>query len=95
MTPYLEACFGGGGRIGLIVTETSESIRRESDWGVRLRARTALLTLVVGEEVPVNRCRISQNLSPAGVRSDRRLMHAIKEKVVVITAASSGIGEAT
>jgi len=25
------------------------------------------LTLVVGEEVPVNRCKISQNFSPAGV----------------------------
>jgi hypothetical protein len=32
MTPYLEACFGGGGRIGFFVTGTSESIRRESDW---------------------------------------------------------------
>ena len=32
MTPYLEACFGGGGRIGFFVTDTSESIRRESDW---------------------------------------------------------------
>ena len=32
MTPYLEACFGGGGRIGLFVTGTSESIRRDSDW---------------------------------------------------------------
>jgi hypothetical protein len=28
MTPYLEACFGGGGRIGLFVKGTS----RESDW---------------------------------------------------------------
>jgi hypothetical protein len=28
MTPYLEACFGGGGRIGFFVTGTP----RESDW---------------------------------------------------------------
>jgi hypothetical protein len=27
------------------------------------------LTLVVGEEVPVNRCKISQNFSPADVTS--------------------------
>ena len=32
MTPYLEACFGGGGRIGVIVTGISKSIRGESDW---------------------------------------------------------------
>ena len=32
MTPYLEACFGGGRRIRLFVTGTSESIRRKSDW---------------------------------------------------------------
>jgi hypothetical protein len=31
--------------------------------------QSSLLTLVVGEEVPVNRCKISQNFSPAGVTS--------------------------
>ena len=32
MTPYLEACFGGGGRIGLFVTRTSRESDREYDY---------------------------------------------------------------
>jgi len=32
------------------------------EWG-----QSSLLTLVVGEEVPVNRCKISQNFSPTAV----------------------------
>ncbi len=39
---------------------------RMKEWG-----RSSLLTLVIGEQVPVNRRKISQNFSPAGVTSDR------------------------
>jgi hypothetical protein len=35
-------------------------------WG-----QSSLLTLVIGEQVPVNRRKIPQNFSPAGVRSPR------------------------
>jgi hypothetical protein len=46
MTPYLEACFGGGGRIGLFVTGTSESLP-----DLNLRSD---LSLLIVELIPPN-----------------------------------------